>query len=306
MTNVGKRRSDEHRWAESAMSQVGWAAWITAAVISIALVATGCSQWTSMPREPVTLPTPPQPLDAAEFEIAFVELGNILPDQWEALWQEIDETLVPIDRRRLYQENGLRWGVVGPLIPPRCQKLLRKADAEGGEGAALREQLEWANKSGVATARRIQVRDGRSVTVVVSKPSTEPLVLLWRDEEGARGVRLEKAECQFTLTTRRLDGGQIELTLTPRVEHGEARSRVVGHEGTWMVQAERERLVLEPLTLQVQLSPGQILFVGPNLPARGAGASFFGGGTGQKPPRMLMIRLANAPTDSLFDSPAAD
>lgn len=272
--------------------------------VGLVVALGGCREWTTMPREPVALPTPPPPLDAAELEIAFIDLGPGADEGPQSIWREIDETVVPLEQRSLFLENGLRWGVVGPIVPPRLQRLFRETSAEAGEGASLEKQLDWGGDGRVATSRRVQLRDGRTATIVVAKPSAEPLVLLWKDGGAARGIELQEAECQFELRSRRLDGGHLAVSLVPRIAHGKPRSKLVGHEGTWMVQTERERLVLKQLALEATLSPGQILVVGAASPLRAVGASFFAPGHEQhRPRRLLVIRLANAPADPTFDSP---
>ncbi len=242
------------------------------------------------------------------FEVAFVDVD---PDQTallSKLWREADETMVPLEQRELYSANGLRWGVVGPMIPPSLQELIKTAAADTSENAAIGRQLQWQGSWGGSTARQLQLRDGRSATIIVEKPADEPLVLLWRDEQSTRGIELQQAECQFELKTHHIDGGSVELTLIPRVAHGTPRAKMVGHEGTWMVQTERERLVLEPLALSASLSPGQVLVIGATSPPRAVGGSFFArGAVEHRPQRILLIRLANAPPTGIFETaPNAD
>ena len=269
-------------------------------------VTIGCSQWSPIEADPLTLPAALISPDTAKVEITFVMLPSQEPGLYHSLWQSVDETVIPISMRQPFRKNGLRWGIVGPVVPPVLHGLLDNAAAESGDGAELGKRLNWNGPWGQPTARQLLLSNSRSGSILARKVTDGPLVLLLQDEAGVRGLSLEQAECQFEINTRRLDGGNVELTLLPRIQHGEAKPKIVGHEGTWMVQSEREQKSLKQLIVRAQLRPGQILVLGADQPIRGIGESFFAHQWHEgSPQRVLLIRLANSLPSDLYKTNAA-
>ena len=278
---------------------------ITALVLLFSCLS-ACRQWSNSTGQSLMLPAARLAPDAAVVEVAFVTLPTNDPQLYESFWHEVDETVNPVDRRTEMWDNGLRWGIVGPAIPDVLQSLLARTDADADDGAEIGKQLDWNGPWSGGTARRLQLREGRAATIVVRKADAGTLTLLLREEGSLRGMTLDLAECQLELTSERLDGGDVQLTLLPRIAHGAAKPKMVGHQGTWIVQSERDQLVLEELSVQTRLGPGQILVLGASLPMRGAGGTFFAQGSDREAlQRILLIRLASTPPSELFDSSAA-
>jgi hypothetical protein len=245
------------------------------------------------------LPSPLLSSDAVVLEIAFVHLG---PDDAEveaATWLELDEQALPLELRRELAGNGLRAGVAGTLLPQQLRSLVERTALELQQ-APSGDDVAASETASLMRQRRLQVRNGRRGKIVVS--STLPLIsVLAKDHQGrVQGSSFRDAQCLFTLRAFPEGDGRARVQLTPEIEHGDLKNSWTPIDGALVQQIGKEREVYDRLRLDLHLSPGQTLVVGPTTEAGGLGQHFFT--VSQPAPRrkLLLVRLAHTQKDELF------
>lgn len=212
-------------------------------------------------------------------------------------WQEVDEQFLPTELRRRLAQNGFRCGRLDGRPSAGLQAAI-DAETRRRESASP-EELTGGSPQGL---QRLQNRAGRRGKIVTSELRESLAVLI---PEGARlhGKSYSQAQCVVSVRSYPRGDGQIDLDLTPEIEHGQAKQRWLGEstEGSFRLDTSRERLELEQLRIASRLGPGQMIVLGPASPPRGLGRHFFAETSRDRlEPRILVIRLAQTQLDDLF------
>lgn len=234
--------------------------------------------------------------DAVVFDLAFLQIQATDRERYDAMWNAADEQPVAAELRMRLAANGLRVGVYGQQLPTLIRELL---DARPSSAMDLSEStIDTLEVAG--NRHHLPVRAGHRSIIKVSKVYSSLPVLL--SENGAlRGHQLTDARCIFSLKAYPQGDGRATLTLTPQIEHGEAKTRFTGSEGMLIPQTGQERLDLDRLRIEALLQPGQSLVLSTTPEIKGLGEYFFSHdvGTGVMR-RILLIRFAQTQFDDLF------
>jgi hypothetical protein len=277
--------------------------WRTTRLLLLAvLLLCGCSPWLRPPESDKGLPMPLMSTDTVVLEIAFVHLT---PDDHAvemATWRQLDEQALPIELRMQLAGNGMRGGVAGSQIPQELRDLIERTSRELSQAPAG-DDVTTAETASLIRNRRMQVRAGRRGKIVVSAVLPN-ISVLCKDEQGqVQGAAFQDAQCLFSLLATPSGGSSTTLQLTPEIEHGELKNRWVPVDGALMNQVGKSRQVYDQLRIELPLSPGQILVIGPTEQPSGLGQHFF---TLKDPtPRrtLLLVRVAQTQQDDLFVKP---
>ena len=76
-----------------------------------------------------------------------------------------------------------------------------------------------------------------------------------------RGHQLTDARCTLSLKAHPQGDGRVKLNVTPEIEHGEMKARWGGSEGMMIQQTTQDRLILDRLSFDALLGPGNILLL---------------------------------------------
>lgn len=267
-----------------------------------ALLVCGCSPWLRPPVSDKGLPTPLMSPETVVLEVGFVHLTTDDHAAEEAVWRQIDEQALPVDLRLRLAGNGIRAGVSGGQMPQELRELVDRTSREVLQAPAG-DDVNSAEMASLTRNRRMQIRAGRRSKIVVSSILPSISVLAKDDQGHVQGAAFADAQCLFSLLASPSGDGRTRLQLTPEVEHGELKNRWVPVDGALMNQVGKSRQVYEPLRLDLSLSAGQTLIVGPTVEPGGLGQHFF---TLKEPtPRrtLLLVRIAQTQQDDLFDRP---
>jgi hypothetical protein len=274
----------------------------TAAII--ALVVAGCGQLTTRPDADLAsvLPAARAAADSVALEIAFVRTARDGGELGAPLWTELDEQHLPAEVRRRLGDNGLRCGLTGTQLPTVLHKLLAERPVE--EVDAGTTELSLGGEA-APRPRRVHLRAGQRSEIVTSATLDE-MVILHRDDGALRGESFEQGQCVLVARAYPQGDGRVRLELTPEVQFGRPRQRWVGQEGMFRVETRRDRRVYEPLAIDAYISSGQTLVLAATPEAKGLGRQMFTDPSGNDDWRkLLLIRLAQGPSDDLFAPLAA-
>lgn len=239
------------------------------------------------------LPAAPVSPDSATLEIAFVRIQPEEEATWNAQWRSMDEQIVDYDTRSALQANGFRVGLAGQQLPPFLRTLLERQK----EDVAEQLQGKAPERSGV---RLNQAGEGRRREIVTT-PVRDEIVVLTQEGGSLKGDSYPTGQCVFEAKTFVEPDGRTRLELIPEVHYGELKNQYVGHNGSYVMEARRERAPFRLLRTAVVMSPGQTLVVSATPEPIGLGKNFF-----VQPPeegdtrKILLIRLAASPEDPLF------
>ena len=267
------------------------------AVGVVLLFLPGCSTWSpaASSSSSFDLPRPQMSPDSVVLEIAIVHFPESADEgQW---WQQVDEQALPHEMRQRLIENGLRCGIIRGALPDALRDQL-----ESQRAAVQAVDPENSPGGSPGGEQRLQSRSGKRNKILISDVQPSLAVLV---PKGNRltGQTLTDAQCVFSVKSFSRGDGRADLEVTPEIEHGQARQKWLGqaHEGTFRLDANRERLILESLRIRPTLSPGQMLAITVTSSSKGLGRQFcVANANGPPERRVLLIRLAQTQLDDLF------
>jgi hypothetical protein len=276
----------------SPKSTVPPAAAFPAALVALIAVSTiavpACSQWSSATLEQTLLKPPRMSPDTVILEMALVDL----PADHD-LWQDVDELHVDVDARRKLNEHQIRVGVIGSQLPAWLLERVERQDRMFD----IDEESKMAVIASGENQRRLQCRSGNPREIDMGSVREEMQNYLCEDQSAV----LKDAQCKFSIVTKPMGDGRVEVKVTPEIHHGSPRHRWVGSEGSFRVDLRKDCESCDELTATVVLAPGQTLVLGTEAGADGLGSRFFELDekyAGRS--RCLLLRLAQTQFDDLF------
>ncbi|MFM7074124.1 MAG: hypothetical protein ACKO38_20245 [Planctomycetota bacterium] len=266
-----------------------------AVVLEVAVVRFGPA--VSVPRQLVS-PSQPSDSDAEQSAVDSAPPAAVIDRGVEGpFWKAVDEQSLPVSLRNELRRNGFRAGLLRGTLP---EELGRRLD----EQRASAREIDPENAPGSleSSVQRLHSRSGKRSKLLMGEP-VESLSLFIPDAGRLSGRTFHSAQCLLSVKSYARGDGGADLEITPEVEHGEARQRWMGqsHEGTYRLDANRQRWQLEKLRCRFSLTPGQLVVMSCVDPPLGAGASFFARDDREAGVRrVVLIRLAQTQVDELF------
>ncbi|MCA9127998.1 MAG: hypothetical protein KDB22_12975 [Planctomycetales bacterium] len=274
------------------------------------LIVSGCARWSakqdSLEGPPQRLPTASMPPDTVIVETVLVRIPAQAEESVNEVWRLVDETVISIHRRKLFDQNGIRVGVLLSEIP----KVLRD-QLDPSSGVQANQALENAGLAADADQRthKLQCRSGRRKEIPVRSENGESITILTTaDGQRLSGVTLQQATMLFDLRATANGDGSATLKLTPEVQHGETRQSYVSTEFGIRPQMKRQQQIWKELSIEATLQPEQILVVSGTIPSRSLGKAFFTTVTADQSREhvVLLLRLAQTQLDELFAPEVVD
>jgi len=165
----------------------------------------------------------------------------------EGLWALANEQIVPLERKEVLENNGLRVGAVSGLLPSEFQELLRS---------------ERYNPN----PRRRHVRAGQAATLLLGSvraqcdcdPPSVPANI-----QGESLHAMFDAQFGIAVTPSLASGNKVRLALTPQVQQGEAKAAIKpAEDGSGWSHSQQAPEKYSGLNWDVTLAPDEYLLVG--------------------------------------------
>jgi len=269
--------------------------WAISLLVMVAL--SGCATWKEESTPPSELPQAPISDTTVVFEMARISLSTEDEHSLKDMWTEIDEQILPLEKRRELAKNGVRVGLLNFHVPPELRAILKKST--GKKDAIGTELVRVDGDASVAINRRRFPAGKRSEYVMV--PAQPQLTVLQPSEGTIVGKTFDDAECKLILISSPDNDGRVSLSVVPEIHHGQAKQRYSGGDGMLRIETRKERMVLEQLAFTAKLKPAQVLVLTSSPEAKGLGRVFFEREhAGIRRRQILLLRLAGSQFDDLF------
>lgn len=228
--------------------------------------------------------------DVVVMEVALLE--RPVGDEYinKELWALTDEQTIPLERKSLLEDNGLRIGQVGGIPPARLLALL-------------------TSKRSCANPRRIYLTPQKPFPIALGPRAVSCHFEMEEDGELVP-IDLEQAECSLSVVPSLTDNGQIRLRFTPQIRHGEVTlmPQPAPDRHGWVLQETQPTEVYSSLAWEVTLPPEEYVVVGGRFDRpRTLGHQFFIRADETVPvQRLLVLRTRCLAQDRIPGSCAAD
>jgi hypothetical protein len=216
--------------------------------------------------------------DVVTLDIALVEQPLFDPYINTELWNLADEQGVPLERKALLADNGLRVGQIGGITPPELQALLE-------------------SKRSDRCPRRLQTRSGAAKELTLGPPAGTCRFSLHQDgHEESSDLSLDHAEFSLMVTPTLAKEGQITLRFTPQVRHGDVQNRATptADHTSLMWQAQRTLRTFSEVSWEVTVPSSEYVVIGArgDKPGTLGAACFIRRDEARPVQRLLVIRSA--------------
>ncbi len=268
----------------------------------------GCARWSTL-EETTKKPshgvvTMPVADDVLPVEIIFLRMGTQQLQELQAVWPRVNEQAIPIDLRTRLDQNGIRAAIVDTVIPLSLQTMIDSVEKrlqddpleQAGIGADVRSH-----------SRLLQCRTGQRKEIAVRPARTGTLVLLHNEGGAAKGRTYEDPQLLFDLRAAPKGDGSATLHITPEIQYGQLKQKIVGQEFALRREMKRDTHTWPDLSIEQTMVPGQILLVTASTPARGLGEHYFYTETasGEIEQLLFLVRIGQSKLDSAFAKTSA-
>ncbi len=182
--------------------------------------------------------------DALQLQVAVIRqpLGD--PYLNFDLWQDIDEQVIPLEKRPALEANGLRVGTINGSVPDRLFTLLTSEKA-------------------CVHSRQISVTPGKPHFLALG-PGDRPRALQLVQDGETLAVTLDRAQFGLAIASSTNDDGRTVLKFEPRVQHGSSQflPRPSAERGEWSLLPGRPEEKYPRLGWEVALTANEFVVIG--------------------------------------------
>ena len=271
-------------------------------LVTLAALLSGCQlwstpEWTVDQAKTLELPAPRMSADSVILEIAFVHVTPAANQVDAALWHDVNAVPLPWQTQKKLAVNGIRCGLIAGQLPASLQQLIQAdkntldlQDLNGNLGHDLQGR-----------SQRLHSRAGRRGQIVLTKKILPTVHLVTRDGDYSSGETFHQAQCVLEIRTYPQGDGRVRVQLTPEIQHGHLRSQFVGHDGSWLINNDRETRSFDFLAMEVLMTPGESLVLSCTADVKGLGQHMFVDGKSDSDTQYLvLVRLVQTQFDDLF------
>jgi hypothetical protein len=271
-------------------------------LVTLAALLSGCQlwstpEWTVDQARTLELPAPRMSADSVILEIAFVHVTPAANQVDAALWHDVNAVPLPWQTQKKLAVNGIRCGLIAGQLPASLQQLIQAdkntldlQDLNGNLGHDLQGR-----------SQRLHSRAGRRGQIVLTKKILPTVHLVTRDGDYSSGETFHQAQCVLEIRTYPQGDGRVRVQLTPEIQHGHLRSQFVGHDGSWLINNDRETRSFDSLAMEVLMTPGESLVLSCTADVKGLGQHMFVDGKSDSDTQYLvLVRLVQTQFDDLF------
>ncbi len=273
-------------------------------MLAFSVSVVGCARWANEDRQPTAstqlFPAMRKSLDSVIVETVLVRFPLSANQELDEIWQQTDESVLDISKRKRLYENGLRAGLIVGEIP--------KAIRDRIEETSYDQSTDALEHAGLAAdvdnkMRQLHCRSGRRKELIVRRELPEPLTVISTQSGSVSGETFDQPTVLFELRAIPHGDQQATVELVPEIQHGEMKQSFVSSEFGMRPEFRRPRHAWRELNIPMKLAAGQVMLVAATVPPKCLGSAFFTTHTADQSVEhvLLMLRVAETQLDELFE-----
>lgn len=280
--------------------------WIYCFGVTVCLIS-GCATWMPSGEQPrpieAGVKTPPLSDEAVAIETYLIRLKPEQVEQSAELWSLADQQILPPELRLNLDRNGVRVAKISGSLPRVLESWLseteKRIESDPLEQTGLAADV-------ISVARHWRCRAGVRKEIPIRDLSKERVTLFYHDQ-AFKGRALDSPRFFFSMTATPGSDYTADVRLTPEIEHGDYRNRVVVREAALRPVSERDTIPFNQLAIHLRLQRGDCLVIGPTAERCGLGAEFLHSRTQENlyEPVLMLVRLSQSGVDSIFSPESA-
>ena len=299
-------------------------------ILIVALVS-GCAKLEQpTQKSALSFPKGRMAVDAVGLELGVAQLDTSQTEMFNKFWRKLDQQELPLDVRKLLDENGIRVGVMSSHAPPEFNQLVDVPEINPEVLSEFESQLHAKGllrpERRMVTHQRISNREGEAYEVVTSVVHPEANWTILNGDLQTNGAG-QQVRGVISITTYPSGDGSVRLVIRPEIHHGQERPRIGAGEGSFLIESSQFVAPVDELKFELNLRSGESLIVAPTPDNSGVGRLLFGeaasslevasaldsgkvtndeAADGSKPirpeplHRMMMVRVVQTQMDDLF------
>lgn len=267
-------------------------------LLGLLCLTAGCTHLQAPASSPLA---PPQMSnDSVAIDIIFARIP-LNDGTSEKIWSDLDEQILPQEKRKSLYQNGFRIGRIAGPVPQPLVEIMKLTDSAPSSGETNTADALSLTDESATTRRHLQLRAGHRTEILASGVYDE-LPFLRREDGRLVGRTLQKAQGVFGLSVRPNAYGGVKLRLVPEVHFGEPRIQPIAAQGMIRWESQRDRIVLDDLIVEADLTPGDLLILTclPNCPGSLGNRFFTVTAEGKLHQKIIAIRLSQVQSSPLF------
>ena len=286
-----------------------WASLVALLMICLLTATPGC-QWFRFKKpkpDPVRFRLPPIKLseNTIALEIGILEIEDSQEGILRSLWGQLDDQVIELNQRKIWDQNGLQAAVVPNQPPVLFWKLLDPEKEYSSEDERfyqekLRKSQGLPEQKNVVLFQKANLILGKSHSVPAGPVFHDGVDWQLNLGDERQSGHCKQAQFHFRLMVFRQANNQVRLRLTPEIQHGEKRPRISVNEESFVWEPSKESLAFHETEMEVPLKSGQTVLCGPCFEEVGLGQLFL---RSKDKRRFLFVRVISVGPESLFSLP---
>ena len=217
---------------------------------------------------------------AVAVQLAVVQLDSDQRAMFEQYWSQLDQLKLALPKRKLADENGLRYAVMSPQVPIVLPQLLKSRELDVSGLDDLKRQMAEAgllkSPSRMVSHQRIENDTGEEYEITTSDVYPQKR---WSIVDGGGSPLTgfgQWVKGVYRFSSFPQTDGSVRLVMLPEIHHGVAKNRFDVSQRTFLLNESQIKTKVTPLEFAVDLKPGESLIIAPNGTSEGIGDLLFG------------------------------
>jgi len=266
----------------------------------------------------LTFPKTRIAVDAVGLDIGVAQLDSSQSETFETFWGLLDQQELPLERRKILDQNGLRVAVMSSQAQPQLNQLIDPKEANPDQLNEFEKQLFAKGlmrpQPRLLSHERISNREGQAHKIETSEVHQEvSWIIQTGDQQTAGFGKLVRG--MISVTTYPQGDGSVRLIVRPEIHHGQTRPRIGAGHGSFLVESTQFITPVDELKFELELRSGESVVIAPTNDVSDMGKILFGShqpaqdvagldaAVPNKPVsthRMVLIRVVQTQMDDLF------
>jgi hypothetical protein len=248
-----------------------------------------------------------------------VAIAQFTPESLDELLLQVEPFLdrqrIPLEQRRLWDNNGLQVGLFSSHLPGVLREALETRELTPAEMQVLGltptdKDTAPLTRTPVIFHRRMQFKSGEPKPIPLS--DFYPRATWETKVNQGRALRTDEQVRGWMLTSIELGkGDSVNIQLVPRMTYGLLTKRVAVFQQSFVNEEAQTESDLAELTMKINLAPGDALLIFGRAEVGEVGDLLLGSGQRERDSaadvepteRLLIIRLIQTQHDDLFTPP---